>query len=152
MFCVGTLPWFNTVIWNVTLSPTLNGPLPNLTFVRAKSNRSTNTDAGSASSSSPPSLLIVLSVTPFTTPPLSLAGLLSGVLSTSVRVTPTLSCAPLISARFTKEPPAKLASIKQITDTVVLVPAKIGPATVRVAVLPAPAVHAGSFKVNPAGK
>ena len=36
--------------------------------------------------------------------------------------------------------------------TVVLAPAANGPAMVRVAVLPAPAVHAASFSVKPVGK
>jgi len=80
----------------------------------------------------------------------SLPGSLSPVLSTSVGVLPFSSCAVVISAKFVNDPGIEVPTVVVIF-TEALLPAAIGPGIIIVAVLPAPAVQAASFKVKPAG-
>ena len=130
-------------------------------FTNAKSKLCTDTCAGSLSSSSvaaTPSPAVPVPLPPmklsaalFGAPPASFDGLLSGVLSISWRTTPDVSWKPPISATFVNTPNVP-GAIVVVTVTCVLAPAANGPAIVRVAVLPAPAVHVASFSVKPTGK
>ncbi len=66
-------------------------------------------------------------------------------------LSPKSSSALNTSAVFTKVPSVEAATVAVIS-TDVLPPAAIGPATVIVAVLPAPAVQFPSFNVKPVGR
>ena len=100
MLLAGTLPWLNTSILNVTVSPgyTLESSPAAKVFLNAKSKISRNTFSGSLSSSSPFSLSTVSSVFESTTPPASFVKLSSGVESISVGLSPNSSVASLISS------------------------------------------------------
>ena len=101
-------------------------------LTKARSKISSVTSSGSESSSSPPSLSIVSSVGPLTSPPASLLSSASGVESKSVGLSPNSSSAEEISATLTSWPPVVAASTVNSILTVSEAPGAKGPAIFKV--------------------